>query len=209
MSESQPQPPPSPFDLSGGAVCLDFINTLGDRPVRAQEKLHDPSDLLRWAEAVGILEKKAIRELQDRIRRDPDAAAAALRAAIELRETLYEIFSALAAGRPADPVGLAALNAALAEALPHLRLELGEQGCCWTWAPPPDRLRGLLWPVVRSAAELLTGPEASLVRECASDRCSWLFVDRSRTHRRRWCDMKVCGNRAKARRHYQRRKKNS
>jgi predicted RNA-binding Zn ribbon-like protein len=60
-----------------------------------------------------------------------------------------------------------------------------------------------LWPILRSAADLLTSPEVHAVKECGSDRCSWLFVDRSRTHRRRWCDMKSCGNRAKARRHYQ------
>jgi predicted RNA-binding Zn ribbon-like protein len=65
----------------------------------------------------------------------------------------------------------------------------------------------MLWPVLQSAAELLTSDEIHQVRECNSDRCTWLFVDRSRTHRRRWCDMKTCGNRAKARRHYQRTKK--
>jgi predicted RNA-binding Zn ribbon-like protein len=77
----------------------------------------------------------------------------------------------------------------------------------WSWHEPQPRFDSLLWPVVRSAAELLTSPEAAHVRECASDRCSWLFVDRSRTKCRRWCDMKVCGNRAKARRHYERKKR--
>ena len=82
-----------------------------------------------------------------------------------------------------------------------------EGGACfsWTWDCNEEALDGVLWPVVRSAAELLTSEEAKLVRECASDTCTWLFVDRSRTHRRKWCDMAVCGNRAKARRHYQRR----
>lgn len=65
----------------------------------------------------------------------------------------------------------------------------------------------MLWPVARSAAELLTSPDAQRVRECALRSCSWLFVDRSRNRRRRWCDMKTCGNRAKARRHYRRKQK--
>jgi predicted RNA-binding Zn ribbon-like protein len=60
--------------------------------------------------------------------------------------------------------------------------------------------------VARAAADLLVSPERALVRECASGTCSWLFVDRSRTHQRRWCSMKTCGNRAKARRFYTRRR---
>ena len=70
-----------------------------------------------------------------------------------------------------------------------------------------DALDYPLWPIARSAADLLVSADVALVHECASDVCSWLFVDRSPGRRRRWCDMKVCGNRAKARRFYQRRRK--
>jgi predicted RNA-binding Zn ribbon-like protein len=62
----------------------------------------------------------------------------------------------------------------------------------------------MLAPVVRAAADLATSAELSRIRECGSDTCFWLFLDRSKNGTRRWCDMKVCGNRAKARRHYQR-----
>ena len=88
----------------------------------------------------------------------------------------------------------------------HLRIEADPEGFGWTWEAPVDRFDRILWPIARSAAELLTSPDVADLRECASDRCSWLFLDRSRTRRRRWCDMKVCGNRAKARRHYRRKK---
>jgi predicted RNA-binding Zn ribbon-like protein len=62
----------------------------------------------------------------------------------------------------------------------------------------------MLWPVVRSAAELLTSDELGRVRECAADNCAWLFLDRSKNRSRRWCDMAVCGNRDKVRRFRQR-----
>jgi predicted RNA-binding Zn ribbon-like protein len=62
----------------------------------------------------------------------------------------------------------------------------------------------MLAPIVRGAADLLIGPDRARVRECGSDTCFWLFLDHSKNGTRRWCDMKVCGNRAKARRHYQR-----
>jgi predicted RNA-binding Zn ribbon-like protein len=68
-------------------------------------------------------------------------------------------------------------------------------------SPDLDRV---LWPAVVSAAELLTSDDLGRVRECASERCAWLFLDRSKNQSRRWCDMTVCGNRSKARRHYSR-----
>jgi len=55
--------------------------------------------------------------------------------------------------------------------------------------------------------DLLTSDRLSAVRECAADDCAWLFLDESRNRSRRWCDMKVCGNRQKARLHYHRSQK--
>jgi predicted RNA-binding Zn ribbon-like protein len=61
-----------------------------------------------------------------------------------------------------------------------------------------------LWPIVLAAAELLTSAGRARVRECAAHGCGWLFLDTSRSQRRRWCTMASCGNRAKARRFYER-----
>jgi predicted RNA-binding Zn ribbon-like protein len=63
-----------------------------------------------------------------------------------------------------------------------------------------------LRPIARSAAELLTSETLSRVRECGGATCTWLFLDASRNRSRRWCSMESCGNRAKARRHYRRRR---
>jgi predicted RNA-binding Zn ribbon-like protein len=65
-------------------------------------------------------------------------------------------------------------------------------------------LHRLLWPIAESAAELLTSQEVSSIRLCEAPDCDWLFLDNSRNRSRRWCDMKICGNREKARRHYRR-----
>ena len=65
----------------------------------------------------------------------------------------------------------------------------------------------MLWPVVQSAVDLMTSPELDRVGQCADDRgCGWLFVDTTKNRSRRWCDMRDCGNRAKARRHYAKKK---
>ena len=62
------------------------------------------------------------------------------------------------------------------------------------------------WWVARSAAELMTSPDLPFVRECASYDCGWLFMDTTKNRSRRWCDMSTCGNRAKGRRHYERKR---
>ncbi|MEE8138382.1 MAG: ABATE domain-containing protein [Thermoanaerobaculia bacterium] len=194
------------FDLSGGALCLDFANTVGDRPWGKQEHLASYTDLLSWSRQTAQLDEQHAERLARQAARQERKAQAVFQHSLALREGIYRIFSALAAGRSPEAADLKALNVALAEALPFLKVVAEGEGFGWRWSGSEGALDRMLWPVLRSAADLLTSPEATLVRECGGQYCSWLFVDRSRTHRRRWCDMKVCGNRAKARRHYARRK---
>jgi len=207
MSEPDSVTTEAEFEFSGGALCLDFANTVGDHGSGRDESLSGYSDLLRWAGQAGLLGRRDRQALERRAASRRDPSRRAFHHAIELREVIYRTFATLAAGDRPGPAELSALNAALLEALPHLRLESDQAGYGWTWSGTDSSLDSPVWPVVRSAADLLTSPEAALVRECASETCTWLFVDRSRTHRRRWCDMKTCGNRAKARRHYERTRK--
>ncbi|MBN1859137.1 CGNR zinc finger domain-containing protein [Candidatus Bipolaricaulota bacterium] len=76
----------------------------------------------------------------------------------------------------------------------------------WGWSDAEDQLEWPVWILARSAADLLTSDERDRVRRCAGPDCGWLFVDISRNHSRRWCDMADCGNRAKARRSYARKR---
>lgn len=196
------------FELSGGALCLDFANTWGDRERPEEDRLRSYPDLLAFALQAGTLTAAEAARLAGRAGREPGEAAAALARALELREALYRIFSAGAAGMAGggpEAADLERLNAALPEALSHLRLEPRGRELVWTWAAADDPLEAPLWPVVRSAAELLTSEEWRRVRECGGGACTWLFLDHSRNRSRRWCSMETCGNRAKARRHYRRR----
>ncbi len=77
----------------------------------------------------------------------------------------------------------------------------------WAWPTAAGDLTSMLWPVAWSASQLLTSPELARVKTCANERCGWLFIDSSRKHNRKWCQMGVCGNRAKARRFYERQKR--
>jgi predicted RNA-binding Zn ribbon-like protein len=195
-----------PFDLDGGALCLDFVNTARYQPPE-RENLGSHGALVAWGEQAGVLGKAVARAVRAEAARKPAAAAKALGRAHALRAAIYRVFSAHAAGERVRPDDLAVIAGAAAEAAGHMRLVPREGG--FTWEIDPAALRsldGVLWPVARSAADLLTGGEVSAVRECALETCAWLFLDRSKNQKRRWCDMKVCGNRSKARRHYARTK---
>ena len=189
------------FDLSGGRLCLDFANTVSDRPApRPREHLNAYSDLVSWARQVGVLADDDARRLLAAAVRHPERAAAVLAGAIELREAIYRIFEAVADGRAPEAADVDALNAVLAGALARARIVPAEDGFEWGWADDPTALDRMLWPVARSAADLLASDELATVRVCPGGGCRWLFADQSRNGIRRWCDMKVCGNRAKARR---------
>ncbi len=127
-----------------------------------------------------------------------------LRRARELREAIFRVFSAIARESSPPTEATRRLNEALPQALARLRLVEDEPGFRWDWEED-DALDRVLWPVVRSAAELLTSDQLDRVRECAAEDCAWLFIDGSKNRSRRWCDMAVCGNRSKVRRFRERR----
>jgi predicted RNA-binding Zn ribbon-like protein len=181
----------------GGRLCLDFVNAF-------EEWGASYAALVAWAERVGLLAPQQAEHLAARDTGDPTVLRA-LKQAVTLRHTLYQVFSAAATGRPPAPRALAALNESLAHALGKLRLVATPRGgITWAWGGDPNAPDGLLWPIVHDAADLLTGAQRERVRECAAADCDQLFVDRSRNRSRRWCEMAHCGMLAKSRRHYAR-----
>jgi len=198
------------FDLSAGALCLDFANTVRNRGREDEtDRLADYRLLLAWAEQAGLLDSGRADALKRQAARRPRAAAAALKRAVTLRDALFGVFSAVAAGREPHAMDFQPFNDFLVRAVPHLRLAHTSGGARWTWSGDEENLDGFLWPVAWSAAELLTSCDLGRVCECGAEDCRWLFIDTSRNRSRRWCDMKTCGNRVKARRHYRKSRKAS
>jgi predicted RNA-binding Zn ribbon-like protein len=196
------------FDLSGGDVALDLANTKSRRPTpEPREDLRAYEDLVEWGLQAGTIAPSDAQALRAQAARRPRAARGALAGARDLREAIFEVFSAVAGDREIPQAALDRVNGALPAALARLRLERTGAGAAWSWTGGTD-LDRVTWPVLRAAALLLTGPDLAHVRECAAPDCAWLFVDSSRNGTRRWCDMAVCGNREKARR-FQRRARRS
>ncbi|WP_242346830.1 CGNR zinc finger domain-containing protein [Anaeromyxobacter terrae] len=201
--------PSREFDLSGGRLCLDFANTVSMRDVKPRERLAAYADLVAFARATGAVDEPLARRLLGEARRRPADADDVLRQAIALREALFRIFLARAEGQEPAPADEALLSAALSTALAHRRLARHGEGYALGWDDTTAALDAPLWPIVESAAALLTSGELERVRVCSlheSQECSWLFLDQTRARTRRWCSMKDCGNVAKARRHHARAK---
>jgi predicted RNA-binding Zn ribbon-like protein len=193
------------FDFSGGNLCLDFTNTVSNRTTDEPiEHLRRYEDWLAWWRQAAQGDTKILEKLA---RRHPERAQTTLERVLALRESLYAIFSAIAAQHDPPSQALAALNRALPGAMARPKIIAGPSGYTLQWHSGEDALDAPLGPIVRSAAELLaSAAELAKVRECAAEGCAWLFLDTSRNKQRRWCDMKVCGNRNKARRYYQKRR---
>jgi len=191
-------------------LCLDFSNTVSwTRAGLRDDRLASYPDLISWAREASLLSERKAKALLEKASREPAAAAVALERAIELRSVVHNIFTAVAHRRPLDPDHLRAFNSELAKSLTRLQIALDGTRFGWSWTEGKDDMEQSLWPVAWSAAQLLTSEQLAKVRDCANTDCGWLFVDASRIGNRRWCDMKECGSRAKARRYYQRKRKNS
>ena len=191
-------------------LCLSFANTAewhaSEHP---KEKLETYPDLVKWASISGILSKKEAQELIRKAEKDPSRAKAVLKHAIELRESLYRIFSEVAKGNLPAEMDMAVINRNLSRSMARSRLVHTKDGFTWSTSSRKGEMDAMLDPIVRSAVELLTSDSLERVKECADDRgCGYLFLDKSRNRSRRWCDMTDCGNRAKARRFYRKRQKN-
>ena len=198
---------PKPFDLSGGLLCLDFANTTRHAGVTPREDLPTYGALVAFGEQSGILTRADARSLRAAAGRRPGEAARVLARALELRTAIYRTFSSIAGGKRVRPEDLAVLDRMAGEAAAHAHLTPHEGLYRWEMDAGALRdLEGPLWPIVRSATDLLTSEHLPTVRECALETCSWLFLDHSKNQKRRWCDMKICGNRSKVRRHYARTK---
>jgi predicted RNA-binding Zn ribbon-like protein len=198
------------FQLIGGRPAIDFVNTVGGvRPEAPEEGLHDYRDLVDFAEQAGLIDRKLAARLAAEAERHPGRAADVLARARRYREALYRLLAAPGEGRSAADDELRTVDAWIAESLGARRLSAAPGGG-FTFAWDDDDLAAPLQRLGGSAAELLTTGDVSRVHVCAESearRCTWLFLDETRNHSRRFCTMEDCGNRAKQRRFQERKRR--
>lgn len=188
------------FQLVAGHTALDFVNTLDwrFRPGNPEELLTSYDALLRFVEQSGLITAKEARRLLRAT--SGSEAKRVLTESKELREALAEVFYAGLDGRVPESTPLKTLERYFKAARSHQKLRWKKLGLVWKWPELDSDPEIPLWLLSSSAAKLMLSDDARRVRACDNEECRWLFLDTSKNHTRRWCDMRICGNRIKARR---------
>ena len=168
-------------------LVRQFVNTHDAELDR--EELSSPSDLARWLRAKGLLDRRAAV-------RDSD-----LEAALDVREALRSLLLANN-GIPIDDEPIERLNRAAGEA--GLHLAFAEDGRT-SVEPGAAGVAGALGSLLGRVHAAMADGTWQRLKVCPADDCLWAFFDRSRNRSRRWCEMEVCGNRAKVRSYRERR----
>lgn len=194
-------------DFIAGEAALDFVNTMTGRDEKPRDWLDSYARLLEWAGRAKLLPPKTLRALAARAERDSGAAERALVKAKRLREALFEISSAVASRHAPQPEALELLREHwLAGAESHdFGVEKGRLAAVLD--PHADGLDLVASMVAWRFVGQVLPHKPERLKICDGPNCSWLFLDTSKAGRRRWCDMADCGNSAKSRRHYARRRR--
>jgi predicted RNA-binding Zn ribbon-like protein len=189
-----------PSDLVGGDLALDFVNTVTARDTEPSDFLEDYHALIRWARQTSRFRRKDLVELTNLARSEPEQAAAALKRCRRVREALCAVCYALIARRQPETENVATIDQARKRAFNVARLDTRNLSLRVAWSVERSGLDLVTHVVTAHALDLLENVSLDRLRVCAGTDCGWVFIDTSKNGKRRWCDMEVCGNAAKARR---------
>ena len=206
------------FELKGGHAALDLVNTLDNRFSEAGpvELLGNYADLLRFARQTKHLSARHANLLAGAANdgaTSRDAAVQVVASARELREAAAAALYAAVDGRAPAGAVIRMLEGYFLDADRHRQLKWTQpakrmptpSSANWVWGRSETELALPAWMLAQAVSELMTSTLMGRLRACGSETCRWLFLDTSKNHTRRWCDMKICGNRMKARRFHARR----
>ncbi len=199
-------PAPAPVFI-GGRLWLDFVNTDDARLGQRVDVIASLSAYVDWLVAASVVDAERAAVLRRRAVEQPSGASAALVEAQRIRNVLRDL-----ALRGRDPRAALAreqaveeINRVLGRSVGTRRVEVAADGAyARSFVPVGDAFGGLVIPVVESAVDSLVRGELNRIHRCADPRCPRVFADDTKSKTRRWCEMKTCGNRAKARKHRQR-----
>ena len=203
MVTHQPLPPSraATVTLLGGELALDFANTESGRGHEShQDHLQAPGDVAAWLSHAKAIGPDESRWLSGWATARPAEGAKLLAEAHALRRDVHAIAASIARKAPPPSAAMTRLNAFHGHCLGCATLRPGGSAYHWGWDIERHPVHGALAPVAMSAIAILTGLDLARVKECGGAHCGWLFYDRSKNNTRRWCEMEICGNRAKQKR---------
>jgi predicted RNA-binding Zn ribbon-like protein len=188
-------------DAQAEELFIRFANTFELSRAEPVEHLPDADALLAWLRDAGLVSNRARAAEAGRLRRAPHEAERRLQRFRRLRDVLHAVAVDIGERGSPSPAHLGELNHILRHGLHYHQLRHDPGGTSYAVAQVGDRLDQARAAIAGSFAEFLAAGHADRLRVCANDACRYLFVDRSPAARRRWCDMRTCGNQAKAARH--------
>jgi predicted RNA-binding Zn ribbon-like protein len=189
------------FQLIGENPALDLVNTL-DWRFRAngsEELLASYGDVVDFVEQSQLIDAKRGRHLRNGAH--AFAANRTLEQVRALREALADLLYSGLDEHDVSSASVRTLEKFLHEARAQTRLTRHGTRLQWDWDGAESKAEFPLWVLTRAASRLMLSENVEKVRACGNPDCRWLFLDTSKNHTRRWCDMKICGNRMKARRY--------
>ncbi|MFC0598058.1 CGNR zinc finger domain-containing protein [Streptomyces palmae] len=196
-----------PRDLVGGHLVIDLLNTVTARDAGPIDWLDGYPRLLEWAGLTGHFAPADLTALRRLAESEPAGAESALARTRELREALHELVTALVdQGAPASAEAVGRVEGHWKQAVASARLTVRGIVPRLQVGVETSGLEYLHHELALQAFDLLRALPLERTRVCPGQRCGWVFIDSSRGGRRRWCDMATCGNSAKGRTHYQRKR---
>jgi predicted RNA-binding Zn ribbon-like protein len=196
------------FEYIGGDLSADFTNTRSGRyEGSGHEHIQTYADVVEFARQAGALTPAEAKRLIAEAESRPEKAAQVQRRGVALREAIWRAFARIAHEKEPAREDVDIISGEAADALARRQVRKVGPGFAWDW-PETNDLARPLWPIAQAASDVLTNDEdRDLLRECADDTCAWLFVDRTKNHSRRWCEMATCGSRNKVREFRERQKR--
>jgi predicted RNA-binding Zn ribbon-like protein len=210
MTVSAPQIPPSragSLPLVGGSLALDFANTESGRGTDShQNHLRNAQNVADWIAHASQAPADEIGRLRAALAARPERSESLLASALALRSAIQDAGSAIAAGAAPPDAALRDLSILHARFLSRATLVANDRACRWAWNVEASPVEAALGPIALAAVKLFTDGDVSRIKRCDGHACGWLFCDTTKNNRRRWCEMEVCGNRAKQKRLAERRR---
>ena len=192
---------PLPEPDQAEELFISFGNTLEYEHGRPVDHVPDVTSLLAWLLERRLLSGRGMAAEASRLRRDGGESVRRLERFGHLREVLHAIAAEVGESGHPTQAQLRDLNHILRHGLHYHQIEMDPAGTRYAFAQVGDRLDQARATIAASLAQFLADDAPSRLRVCANPGCRFLFIDRSATGRRRWCDMRTCGNQAKVARH--------
>ncbi|GGB93298.1 CGNR zinc finger domain-containing protein [Dyadobacter sediminis] len=192
--------------LDGGTLPFHFINTVRDRKV---ENVHDYltayDDIITWSRRMELLDEAGLGALQEFAQTNISEATKAFEKAIDLRETMYALFSAIAAGTGPETFVLEKFNLFLSEALSKTGVSFHQDQYVTDIVHTGISLDKPIWLVLKDTYRLLLEDDRKRIKECR--KCGWIFLDHTKNNTKLWCNPLICGSTSKSSRYYHSKKK--